>query len=123
MKKIKYYYSNAVHLRTIQVVTDAEGNPLFIPDVKPLASKKLPRVTVASVWYPEERKMVFGSSICAPMDNFKKSVGRELALKRALEFPEIIIKITSRNRISDISKRYADQLISQHSRKNVRFNP
>lgn len=33
MKKVKYYYSVPVHIRTMPVVTDANGNPVYIPNV------------------------------------------------------------------------------------------
>lgn len=120
MKKVKYYYSEAVHLRTMSVVTDAEGNPMYIPDTKPVKVKSLPRVTVAVIWNTKDDTMTFGSAICAPNDTFKKSIGREVALKRATEFPEITIKLTKKNRIRETSKRYANQLISQHLHKYVR---
>lgn len=120
MKKIKFYYSAPVHLRTMNVITDAEGNPMYIPDAKPLKVKPLPRITVAAIWDTKTDEMYFGSAICNPKDGFKKSVGREVSTKRAAEFPEITVKLTRRNRIRDISKRYANQLISQHLQKYVR---
>lgn len=119
MKKVKYYYSEPVHLRTMNVLTDAEGNPIYIPDAKPVKVKSLPRITVAAVWDTKTDKMTFGSAICAPADVFKKSIGRDVALKRANEFPEVIVRLTKRNKIREISKRYANQLISQHLSKYV----
>ena len=63
--------------------------------------------------------MYFGSAVCSPADVFKKSIGRDIAYKRAMEFPEITIRLTRRNRIREISKRYANQLISLHLNKYV----
>lgn len=120
MKKVKYYYSEAVHVRTMSVITDAEGNPMYIPDTKPFKVKNLPRITIAAIWDTKENKMTFGSAICAPSDVFKKSIGREVAFKRATEFPEIIVRLTKKNKIREVSKRYANQLISQHLHKYVR---
>lgn len=122
MKKVKYYYSEPVHVRTIPVITDAEGTPIYIPDSKPLKVKTLPRVTVAAIWDTKTDTLTFASSICAPNDIFKKSVGREVALKRATDFPEVTVKIAKRNRIREVSKRYANELISQHLHKYVRIN-
>ena len=119
MKKIKYYYSEAVHLRTLPVVTNAEGVPMYIPDSKPIKIKNLPRITIAAVWDTKTDRMTFGTSICAPNDTFKKSVGREIALKRAIEFPEVTVRLTKKNRIREVSRRYANQLISQHLNKHV----
>lgn len=120
MKKVKYYYSQPVHLRTMAVITDAEGTPLYIPDSKPIKVKTLPRITVAVIWDTKENRMTFGTAVCAPNDIFKKSIGREVALKRASGFPEITIRLAKRNKIREISKRYANELISQHLHKYVR---
>ena len=119
MKKVKYYYSEPVHLRTTYVITDAEGNPMYIPNCKPIKVKNLPRITVAAIWDTKDDKMTFGSAICSPSDNFKKSIGREVALKRASDFPEISVRLTKRNKIRDVSKRYARQLISKNLSKYV----
>lgn len=122
MKKVKFYYSEAVHIRTIPVVTDAEGNPIYIPDTKPLKVKSLPRITVAAIWDTKTDIMTFGTAICSPKDLFNKSVGRSTALKRATEFPEVTVRLTKKNKIREVSKRYANQLISQHLNKYVRSN-
>lgn len=120
MKKVKYYYSEAVHLRTMAVITDAEGNPMYIPEAKPLKIKNISRITVAAIWDTEENRMTFGTAVCAPNDVFKKSIGRSVALKRATESPEVTIRLAKKNRVREISKRYANQLISQHLHKYVR---
>jgi hypothetical protein len=119
MKKVKYYYSEPVHIRTMSVITDAEGTPIYIPNSKPLGVKNLPRITVASIWNPKENKLTFGSAICSPNDTFKKAIGRDIAYKRANQFPEVTVILTKRNKIKDISKRYAKQLIDQHLSKYV----
>jgi len=122
MKKIKYYYSEPVHIRTLNILTDAEGNPLYIPETKPVKVKVLPRITVAAVWDTKTDTMTFGSAVCAPADIFRKSVGRDVAYKRAISFPEVIIRVTKRNKVREASKRYANQLISQHLSKYVHTN-
>jgi len=120
MKKVKYYYSEPVHLRMLPVITGTQGDPLYIIETKTPVVKTLPRITVAAVLDDKEEVLTFGSAICAPGDTFKKSVGREVALKRAKGFPEITIRLTKRSKISEVSKRYANQLISQHLQKYVR---
>ena len=119
MKKVKYYYSDAIHVRLLPVFTDAEGQPLFIPDSKAVTRKPLPRITVAAVLDTDTDTLNFGVAICSPKDLFKKSVGRELALSRAEEKPEVTVKVTKRNRTREISKRYANQLINQYLYRNV----
>ena len=49
MKKVKYYYSEAVHIRLMPVVTGTEGDPLYILGSKPVKVKAVPRITVATV--------------------------------------------------------------------------
>ena len=117
MKKIKFYYSDAVHVRMLPVITDAEGNVLYVTKGDCPAVKKIPRVTVAAILDTKTDIMTFGSAICAPADTFKKKIGREVATKRTTEFPEITVRLTKRNHIREVSKRYANQLIARHLNK------
>lgn len=122
MKKVKYYYSNVVHVRLFPVFTDAEGQPVFMSDSKPIKSKALPRITVSAVLDTETDTINFGVAVCSPKDLFKKSIGRELSYKRAVESPECTVKIVKKNRVREISKRYATQLINQYLGKYVQPN-
>lgn len=119
MKKVKYYYSNAVHVRLLPIFTDAEGQPLFIPESKPIKRKALPRVTVSAVLDSETDTLSFGVAVCSPKDLFKKSIGRELSYKRAIESPECVVRLVKKNRTREISKKYANQLINQYLGKYV----
>lgn len=121
MKTIKYYYSAPVHVRHIPVITDDEGNVLYIYDKVEPSVKRLPRVTIASVYNPQTNSMTFGAAVCSPKDPFNKKIGRELAEKRAKENPEITIKAIRRGRIREVSKRYANDLIEKHLAKYVHF--
>lgn len=122
MKKVKYYYSVPVHIRTMPVVTDANGNPVYIPNIQPIKIKNAPRITVAAIWDTIKNEIVFGCSICSPKDVFNKATGREVALKRAEKFPEVKVIVAKKNKIGRISKRYADQLIETHLGKYVQSN-
>ena len=122
MKKVKYYYSTPVHIRTIPVVTDAQGIPVYIPNAEPITVKALPRIAVAAIWDTVTNRMTFGSAVCSPKDTFIKIVGRDIAYKRALEKPEATVLITKKNRISSVSKRYAQQIIDGHLAKYVQSN-
>lgn len=122
MKTVKYYYSAPVHLRHIPVLTDDEGNVLFVYEKVEPKAKRIPRITVASVYDPIENKMTFGAAICSPKDAFKKSVGREIAEKRARQFPEITVVAIPRRKIREVSKKYANDLIERHLSKYVQFD-
>lgn len=122
MKTVKYYYSAPVHIRRIPVLTDDEGNPLFIYDKIDPSVKRVPRITVASVYDPIDNKMTFGAAICSPKDTFKKSIGREIAEKRARQFPEVTVVAIDRRKIREVSQRYANDLIERHLSKYIQFD-
>lgn len=114
MNKTKYYYSEAVHLRLLPVYTDAEGNPLFIDETRKPIIKTVPRVTVASVLEPETNCLSFGVSVCSEKDVFSKEIGRGLALDRAMNNPCLKVYVTRKDKISKISKQYAEELVDQY---------
>ena len=119
MKKVKYYYSSAVSLRNLPVFTDSQGNVLYVFDKPLVETKKIPRVTVASVYDPVENRMTFGVAVCCPKDTFEKHIGRDIALQRAIETPEVTVRLIKRGRIREISKRYANQLINSRLKSYV----
>lgn len=119
MKSVKFYYSAETHIRRIPVLTDAQGNVTYIFDRITSVVKKIPRITVASVYDPIENKMTFGCSVCSPKDVFNKKFGRELAEERARKYPEITIVSIHRNKIRETSKKYANMLISKHLEEYV----
>jgi len=117
MKKVKFYYSEATHLAYIPVLTDGKGEAMFILGKKMAKIKKIPRVTVASVYDPKTNTMTFGTAICSTKDLFKKSIGREIAEKRARQFPEITIVGIDPRKLGKVSKRHANDLIEKHLSK------
>lgn len=119
MKTVKYYYSKPVHLRRLPVLTDDEGNVLFVYDKVDPTVKKIPRITVASVYDPLSNTMTFGVATCSPKDMFSKKVGRELAEARAKEHPEVTVKAIRRGKVREVSTRYANELIERHLSKYV----
>ena len=119
MKTVKYYYSKPVHLRRIPVLTDDEGNVLFVYDRIEPKVKRIPRITVASVYDPNTNTMTFGAAVCSVKDTFSKKIGRELAEKRARQFPETVIRAIKRGKIREVSRRYANDLIAKHLSKYV----
>ena len=121
-KTVKYYYSAPVHIRRIPVLTDDEGKVLFVYDKVEPSVKRIPRITVASVYDPVNNRMTFGTAICSPKDTFKKSIGREIAEKRARQFPEITVVGIDRRKIRDVSTSYANDLIERHLSKYVQFS-
>ena len=119
MKVTKYYYSKEAHIRKLPVVTDQSGEVLYVIDHTEAETKKLPRITVASVLDKDENKMYFGVAVCSPKDMFSKQIGRDLAFKRAIETPDVSVYITRISSTRNISKRYANTLIAKYLEKYV----
>lgn len=111
MKEVKYYYSKPVHVRTLPVITDDNGEVIYIMDKVSVKSKKVPRVTVASVYDTDTNRMTFGVAVCSPKDVFEKKIGREIALKRAEESTNAVI-VTKRRKIRETSRNHANELIA-----------
>lgn len=122
MKQIKFYYSKPVHVRSLPVLTDDSGNVIFVMEKVGAKVKKMPRVTVASIYDPDTNTMTFGTAICSPKDVFKKEIGRELATKRAKQFPEHTIVGIKRRKIRETSRKYANELIAKHLRRYVHID-
>ena len=124
MKTIKYYYSKPVHVRTIPVMTDAQGMPLYIFKDESISRvvRTVPRITVASIYDPTANTMSFGVAVCSPKDVFKKSIGRKLAEDRARIKPAVKVTGIKPGRIRSVSKRYANELISSYLSKDVQFD-
>ena len=76
---------------------------------------------MASVYDTDTRIMVFGVAACSPEDQFVKEIGRNLAKERALSKPVNKVVVAHRDKVGEISRRYADQLISKRLKKYVRF--
>lgn len=113
MSKVKYYYSAAAQIRRIPVVTNDAGEVLYIYDKMEALVKRIPRVTVASVYDKKENTLSFGVAVCSPKDTFKKSIGREIALKRATESPKKVITGFKRSKVSELSRSFSRSLISE----------
>lgn len=122
MKNVKYYYSKPVHIRLVPVMTDSQGEVNFVFSGTSNIVRTLPRITVASIYDPDENTMCFGVSVCSPKDTFKKSIGKKLAEDRARIKPAIKVSKIKKGCIRSVSKRYANQLISDYLSKDVRFD-
>lgn len=115
----KYYYSKETAIKRLPVVVDENGEVLYVCSHMEAKTKKLPRVTVATLYNRDANEMSFAVSVCANKDQFIKRIGRELAHKRAETEPELIVRGIKRNKVSATSKRYAQELIDKYLEKYV----
>lgn len=120
MKKVKFYYSAPVHIRHLPVLTNDNGDVLYVYEKTESESKRVPRVTVASCYDPETRTMTFGVAVCSVKDVFIKRIGRELAEKRAKESPKFSTVVVKRNKIREVSRNHAMSLISECLAKYIK---
>lgn len=98
MKKPRYYYTADVSTDTLRVKC-VDGEPLYV--INRIASRKLPRLTICGIWDTDTDTMSFGYAKCSCKDVFKKSIGREIAYKRATTDPFMTVKINGR-RVPDV---------------------
>lgn len=115
MKTTKYYYSKAVYKVTLDALTDASGNIVYVPD-KANNSKpqRVHRVIVASVYNKKDNTLSFGIAVCSPKDKFSKFIGRKLSYSRALTNPQKKVKLKLRTDIRKMSVKYANELIDKY---------
>ena len=106
MKKVRYYYSDDLRLGKVEVVLNNFGNPVALSDlIGPI--KFLPRNTICGIYDDEESTMTFGVARCASKDDFVKSVGREISLKRAETNPIRVVHIHPTQKVSDVFMEHA----------------
>lgn len=115
MKTVKYYYSEPFAVSNVPVLLGNNGQVIDYYDNKKLTiTKKLPKVTVASVYDPDTNSMRFGVAVCSPKDMFVKSIGRELALERATNAPKLTVIGIRRGKIRETSVKHAEALIQTY---------
>ena len=120
--KIRFYYSPSLQVRRIPVITNAEGEVLFVYERREATCENIPRVTVASCYDSVTNTMKFGVAICSPEDQFCRKTGRELAKERALKSPKMTICGIHRKDIVSVSKKYAKELIDKYVGKYVQLD-
>ena len=110
MKTIKYFYSDAVQLRSLKVLTDAKGDVIGIIPSEPELIKDLPRVTVCSMYDEKEQKVYYGVTTCSSKDHFSRKVAREISLKRAKTSPSRIAIVKNTKFLGTTSKRIVKEI-------------
>ena len=88
MNNVKFYFS-----RDFKLI--ATGNIVS-------KLKRVPRITICSIFDPDKKVLTFGVSRCSSKDTFVKSIGRKLAFERALNNPYKTIHVSGNEKVSDI---------------------
>lgn len=89
MEKVRYYYSAPMYTTSVVVKSNHRGefDPEKIVAYSKSSMKAVPRLTICALLDTETNLMNFGIARCNPADNFCRAVGREIALKNAIENP------------------------------------
>lgn len=107
MKKERFYYGDDLSIADQEVVILNEQIVAF-GNIK--YRKKLPRVTICGIYDDGEQTMTFGVTKCSEKDIFIKSIGRNLALKRAEESPYRVVRIQPFQKVSEVFMTHATDI-------------
>ena len=101
MNNVKFYFSKDFKLANMEVFLGTNNNILAVGNIvsKP---RRVPRITICSIFDPDKKTLTFGVSRCSSKDIFVKSVGRKLAFERALASPYKIIHVSNNEKVSDL---------------------
>ena len=101
MNNVKFYFSKDFKLANMEVFLGTNNHVLAVGNIigKP---RRVPRITICSIFDPNKKTLTFGVSRCSSKDTFVKSVGRELAFERALTSPYKIIHVSDNEKVSDL---------------------
>lgn len=120
MEIVKFYYSKALHIRKLPVLTDNEGKVVMLYEKSQPIVAKLPRITVAAVYNTETNVMKFGVAVCSTKDVFRKKLGRQIAEGRARKSKNSVIAL--KGKVREVSTKHANELISNCLSKYVHVN-
>lgn len=81
MNKIRFYYSEPLHIVKETYVVNSEEQVVDLLTLDCI--KNLPRFTVCSIYDQTAKTLCFGVARCSPKDNFVKKIGRDISLDRA----------------------------------------
>lgn len=103
MRKPRYYYGPDISIKTVDMLA---VNDNLLCEQRIIKTKHFPRITICGIYDDETETLSFGAAICSPKDRFVKSIGRDLAFKRANEEP---CKIVSDVPIKDLLDRFYEE--------------
>ena len=101
MNNVKFYFSKDFKLANMEVFLGTNNDILAVGNIigKP---RRVPRITICSIFDPNKKTLTFGVSRCSSKDIFVKSIGRKLAFERALASPYKIIHVSNNEKVSDL---------------------
>lgn len=101
MNNVKFYFSRDFKLANMEVFLGTNNAVIATGNIVSKL-KRVPRITICSIFDPDKKTLTFGVSRCSSKDTFVKSIGRKLAFERALNNPYKIIHVSGNEKVSDI---------------------
>lgn len=120
MKKARFYYTTPLVFFKGGILP---FGAISLPEQKVTFSE---RHTMAAVYDDEAKTVSFGLATCSVEDRFQKSIGRELALKRAETNPFFVMKDVEKKdnpdklfseKVMEVFHRTEEQLVIKKYRK------
>ena len=101
MNNVKFYFSRDFKLANMEVFLGTNNAVIATGNIVSKL-KRVPRITICSIFDPGKKTLTFGVSRCSSKDTFVKSIGRKLAFERALNNPYKTIHVSGNEKVSDI---------------------
>ena len=101
MNNVKFYFSRDFKLAIMEVFLGTNNAVIATGNIVSKL-KRVPRITICSIFDPDKKVLTFGVSRCSSKDTFVKSIGRKLAFERALNNPYKTIHVSGNEKVSDI---------------------
>ena len=101
MNNVKFYFSKDFKLANMEVFLGTNNTVIATGNIVSKL-RRIPRITICSIFDPDKKTLTFGVSRCSSKDTFVKSIGRELAFKRAVNNPYKTIHVSDNAKVSDI---------------------
>ena len=100
MNNIRYYFGSDLKIANMEVLLGTNDTVIAMGSLNRI--KRIPRVTICGIFDPDKKTLTFGATRCSAKDAFVRSIGRNLAYKRAIAEPYKVVSVSDNEKISDV---------------------
>ena len=101
MNNVKFYFSRDFKLADMEVFLGTNNTVIATGNIVSKL-RRVPRITICSIFDPDKKTLTFGVSRCSAKDTFVKATGRDLAYKRAITEPYKVVSVPDNEKISKV---------------------
>lgn len=101
MNNVKFYFSKDFKLANMEVFLGTNNTVIATGNIVSKL-RRIPRITICSIFDPDKKTLTFGVSRCSAKDTFVKAIGRELAFKRTVTEPYKVISVADSEKVSEV---------------------